>query len=187
MDIDTNKKTLHIEDMEQDQPKLMSRENLLAELKLGDKGEINLTPMATCGSPCSSPIIGSPSSPYGLKVPDFIITKRTRTHSMNERALRNPVGRGKIKHFSRSKGHGFIHDENGGEDIFVHISDIEGEYVPRIGDEVTFRICPLPPKEEKFQATHVRIVNFTPDVHVKWDAPLGEEEKDSECHTNEHK
>jgi len=180
MDTDLNRRTLNIEDVDPDQPKLMSRDNLLAELKLGDKGEINLSPHAVRGSPCASPVIGSPSSPgfgQALSVPQVIITKRTRTHSTNERALLNPVVSGKIKYFSRSKGHGFIQDKTRGEDIFVHISDIEGEYVPRIGDEVSYRVCPLPPKEEKYQATHVRIINFTPDVHVRWDAPLDEDEK----------
>lgn len=33
----------------------------------------------------------------------------------------------------------------------VFFCSIEGEYVPREGDEVTFRRCPLPPKFEKFQ------------------------------------
>ena len=56
-------------------------------------------------------------------------------------------------------------------------SSIEGEFVPRVGDEVSYRLCPIPPKEEKFQATHVRIINFTPDVHIKWDAPLYDDEK----------
>lgn len=61
--------------------------------------------------------------------------------------------------------------------LFVTFSSIEGEFVPRVGDEVSYRLCPIPPKEEKFQATHVRIINFTPDVHIKWDAPLYDEEK----------
>lgn len=54
---------------------------------------------------------------------------------------------------------------------------IEGELVPRQGDQVTYRLCPIPPKLEKFQAIHVRITNFTPEVHLRWDSPLREEEK----------
>lgn len=34
---------------------------------------------------------------------------------------------------------------------------IDGEYVPRVGDEVSFRKLPLPPKMEKFQAVHVQV------------------------------
>ena len=33
----------------------------------------------------------------------------------------------------------------------MHISDIEGEYIPRKGDTVKYRICPMPPKFDKFQ------------------------------------
>jgi len=61
--------------------------------------------------------------------------------------------------------------------VFLYLNSIEGEYVPREGDEVTYRLCPIPPKIEKFQAIHVRIINFTPDVHLKWDAPIDEAEK----------
>ncbi|CAG7718081.1 unnamed protein product [Allacma fusca] len=181
MDTELNRKTLDIKEISEDQPKLLSKENLLAELKLGEKKEINLNPPVTKRTTPCSPVLESPQSKsFGLPIPKTIITKRTRTHSTNERAMRNPVVQGKITYFSRTKGHGFIADEDGGEDIFLHISDIEGEYVPRVGDEVSFRLCPIPPKEEKYQATHVRIINFTPDVHVKWDSPLYEDEK-SDC------
>jgi len=50
--------------------------------------------------------------------------------------------------------------------LYLHILySIDGEYVPRIGDEVSFRLLPIPPKMEKFQAVHVEITNFTPEVH----------------------
>lgn len=48
---------------------------------------------------------------------------------------------------------------------------IEGEYVPLPGDEVIYRLCPIPPKFEKYQAVHVRIVHLTPEKHLKWDEP----------------
>lgn len=48
---------------------------------------------------------------------------------------------------------------------------VEGEYVPLPGDEVIYRLCPIPPKFEKNQAVHVRIVHLTPEKHVKWDEP----------------
>ena len=44
--------------------------------------------------------------------------------------------------------------------VFVHISDIEGEYVPLPGDEVKYKVCPIPPKYEKNQATNAQIVNL---------------------------
>lgn len=81
--------------------------------------------------------------------------------------MANPEIEGTIKSFSREKGHGFI-EQNNGEDIFVHISDIEGEFIPQPGDKVRYRLCPIPPKFEKFQAVHVHIINLTPNVHQKW-------------------
>jgi len=59
-------------------------------------------------------------------------------------------------------------------------SSIEGEYVPLPGDEVKYKLCPIPPKYEKNQAINVQIVNLTPEVHLRWDCPVSEEE--SECH-----
>lgn len=87
-----------------------------------------------------------------------------------ERALQNPIEHGTITHFCREKGHGFVKSAAGGGDsIFVHISDVEGEYVPLPGDQVTYRLCAVPPKFEKYQAIHVQIVNFSPEVHQRWD------------------
>lgn len=51
---------------------------------------------------------------------------------------------------------------------------IEGEYVPLPGDQVQYKLCPIPPKFEKVQAIHVNIINFTPEVHLKWDCPNGD-------------
>ncbi|KXJ77813.1 hypothetical protein RP20_CCG006512 [Aedes albopictus] len=93
----------------------------------------------------------------------------------SDRAMRNPIEEGKVKSFSRSKGHGFISPTSGGDDIFVHISDIEGEYVPLPGDEVSYRLCSIPPKFEKVQAIHVHITHLTPEKHSKW------EERASPC------
>ncbi|XP_050544472.1 cold shock domain-containing protein CG9705-like [Daktulosphaira vitifoliae] len=112
----------------------------------------------------------SPSK-MGLLTPSPIVTRRTRTDSTSALALKNPQVTGHVKYFCKSKGHGFITPENGDPDIFVHISDIEGEYVPLPGDHVRYRLCPVPPKFEKVQATHVEIINFAPQVHLKWDSP----------------
>ncbi|GJQ83246.1 hypothetical protein Trydic_g8843 [Trypoxylus dichotomus] len=114
----------------------------------------------------------SPSSPNHsiLKVPSPIITRRNRTASTSERILKTPELDGTIKSFCKQKGHGFITPANGGDDIFVHVSDIEGEYVPIPEDSVKYRLCPIPPKYEKCQAVHVRIINLKPELHQKWES-----------------
>lgn len=56
----------------------------------------------------------------------------------------------------------------------VHGSySIEGEYVPKAGDEVTYKVILIPPKMEKRQAVHVKITHLAPGVsHEKWDFTL---------------
>ena len=45
---------------------------------------------------------------------------------------------GTVKFFNETKGFGFITPANGGSDVFVHISDLQGEI--REGDKVTFDV-----------------------------------------------
>ncbi|KAM9392987.1 cold shock domain-containing protein C2 isoform 1-T2 [Pholidichthys leucotaenia] len=100
-------------------------------------------------------------------------TKRTRTYSATARAQAGPVFMGVCKNFSRSQGHGFIQPSDGGEEIFVHISDIEGEYVPVEGDEVTYKVCKIPPKNLKVQAVEVKITHLNPGTkHETWSGQI---------------
>lgn len=126
-------------------------------------------PSATVKASSAGTPIGSPKSDF--LIPSPIPTRRTRTYSQSERAKAGPVLHGHIKSFCRQKGHGFIIPKDNGEPIFAHISDVEGELVPREGDEVTYKLCAMPPKFEKFCAVHVVIVNPRSDVpHDHWAA-----------------
>ncbi|XDA88968.1 hypothetical protein R6Z07F_018599 [Ovis aries] len=111
----------------------------------------------------------SPSPLRGNVVPSPLPTRRTRTYSATVRASQGPVYKGVCKCFCRSKGHGFITPADGGPDIFLHISDVEGEYVPMEGDEVTYKMCSIPPKNEKLQAVEVVITHLAPGTkHETW-------------------
>ncbi|KAI2666345.1 Calcium-regulated heat stable protein 1 [Labeo rohita] len=117
----------------------------------------------------------SPSPMRGYLIPSPLPTRRNRTCSAAARAAEGPVFSGVCKCFSRSKGHGFITPSDGGNDIFVHISDIEGEYVPMEGDEVSYKICSIPPKHEKIQAVEVTITHLAPGTkHETWSGAVVE-------------
>jgi len=49
------------------------------------------------------------------------------------------MAKGTIKWFSSEKGYGFIQDDEGGKDLFVHHSETEG-YALDEGDKVEFEI-----------------------------------------------
>jgi len=114
--------------------------------------------------------VGSPQGAARFLIPSPLPTRRNRTSSLSEKAKAGPVLHGRIKSFCREKGHGFIVPDDGLETIFVHVSDIEGELVPLSGDEVSYKLCPLPPKFEKFSATHVVITHAKEgSTHERWD------------------
>ncbi|CAL8274914.1 unnamed protein product [Lota lota] len=107
------------------------------------------------------------------QLPSPLPTKRTRTYSATVRAQSGPVFKGVCKNFCRSQGHGFLRPSHGGEDIFVHISDIEGEYVPVEGDEVTYKVSLVPPKNLKVQAVEVKIIHLNPGTkHETWSGQI---------------
>ncbi|XP_031558646.1 calcium-regulated heat stable protein 1-like [Actinia tenebrosa] len=119
-------------------------------------------------SPKKHDSTGSPShkrTPF--LVPSPVPTRRTRTTSQSRIASETPLRTGVCKTFCRNKGHGFILPDDGEKQIFVHISDIEGEYVLKEGDRVQFRTCPLPPKLTEEQAVEVTIIEYH-GQHEKW-------------------
>ncbi|XP_076023665.1 calcium-regulated heat-stable protein 1 [Genypterus blacodes] len=118
----------------------------------------------------ATPPAGSPESlPPDRLIPSPLPTRRNRTCSASVRAAEGPLFTGVCKYFCRSKGHGFITPSDGGDDIFVHISDMEGELVPLQGDQLTYKLCSLPPKHLKMQAVEVSISHLTPGAkHETW-------------------
>lgn len=116
------------------------------------------------GSPEASPPHGKK---FPFKIPSPVPTRRTRTSSQSRIASESPEQSGVCKSFCRNKGHGFITPHDGGKDIFVHISDIEGEFVPKEGDVVSFRTCPLPPKNVEKQAVMV-VIQEMKGAHERW-------------------
>ncbi|XP_060642568.1 calcium-regulated heat-stable protein 1 [Anolis sagrei] len=111
----------------------------------------------------------SPSPARSYLIPSPLPTRRTRTRSATSRASEGPTYKGVCKCFCRAKGHGFITPAEGGLDIFVHISDIEGEYVPVAGDEMTYKVTTIPPKNDKLQAVEVVITHLAPGTkHETW-------------------
>lgn len=110
----------------------------------------------------------SPSSPVTHAA--RVLSRRKRTVSECEKILAGPTFYGRMTSFCREKGHGFVQPAEGGEPLFVHISDITGDLVPKEGDEVSFKRCPIPPKNLKFAAVHVQIVKPASGVsHETWD------------------
>ncbi|OON17079.1 cold-shock DNA-binding domain protein [Opisthorchis viverrini] len=113
-----------------------------------------------------------PCSPPGrMSIPSPILHRRNRTKSQSETAASAELGRGTVVEFCRERGHGFIKPDGDGDSIFLHVYDIEGEVIPNHGDIVEYRKMLIPPKNEKYQAVHVKIVNFAPGRHRTWNDP----------------
>ncbi|CAF1371516.1 unnamed protein product [Adineta steineri] len=104
-------------------------------------------------------------------LPHPIIPRRERTLSQCERALQSPSYEGIIDEFCREKGHGYIRPkENPSQLIFVHVSDIDDDYVPKKGDLVSFKKMLMPPKNEKIMAVHIKLLHLAEGVkHESWE------------------
>lgn len=123
------------------------------------------------------PLSPTPKSPLKMPflIPSPIVTRRTRTSSLSRFASDGPQKTGTIAEFCRKRGHGFVTpDDDSSERLFVHVSDVEGEFIPQAGDHVTYKECPIPPKRTKVQAVEVTIIDLAPGTkHLRWEDPDG--------------
>ena len=67
------------------------------------------------------------------------------------------MNHGTVKWFNSEKGFGFIADDNGGEDVFVHFSAIVGDGYKSLneGQKVSFETEQDPKNSSKLRATNV--------------------------------
>ena len=70
------------------------------------------------------------------------------------------MSNGTVKWFNNDKGYGFIENDEGGNDVFVHFSSIqiEGFKTLKEGQKVSFDIEDDPKNENKKRAANVQIV-----------------------------
>ena len=66
---------------------------------------------------------------------------------------------GTVKWFNADKGFGFIANDNGGEEVFVHFSAIQSDGYKSLNDgqKVTYDTEPDPKDSRKLRATNVRV------------------------------
>ena len=70
------------------------------------------------------------------------------------------MNNGTVKWFNAQKGYGFISNDNGGNDVFVHFSAIVGDGYKTLveGQKVTYDVEADPKDESKSRATNVVVV-----------------------------
>lgn len=69
------------------------------------------------------------------------------------------MNNGTVKWFNESKGFGFISNDDGSGDVFVHFSSIQSEGFKNLmeGQKVSYDVEPDPKDNRKMRAVNVRI------------------------------
>ena len=67
--------------------------------------------------------------------------------------------KGTVKWFNSEKGFGFLSNDNGGDDVFVHFSAIVADGFKTLaeGQKVTFDVEPDPKNSRKLRAVNVHV------------------------------
>ena len=70
------------------------------------------------------------------------------------------MSNGTVKWFNAEKGYGFIADDDGGNDVFVHFSAIQADGFKTLneGQKVTFSTEPDPKNSDELRAVDVVVV-----------------------------
>lgn len=70
------------------------------------------------------------------------------------------MNNGTVKWFNDDKGYGFISNDNGGDDVFVHFSAIQssGFRTLKEGQKVTYETETDPKNSSKLRAVNVQVV-----------------------------
>ena len=70
------------------------------------------------------------------------------------------MNKGTVKWFNAEKGYGFISNEAGGDDVFVHFSaiQVEGFRTLKEGQKVSFETEPDPNNPAKLRAVNVCVL-----------------------------
>ena len=70
------------------------------------------------------------------------------------------MNHGTVKWFNNEKGFGFISNDEGGDDVFVHFSAIQGTGYRTLteGQKVTYEVEPDPKNSSKLRAVNVTAV-----------------------------
>lgn len=93
-----------------------------------------------------SDVEGAGELEYGQTVTFEILERRGRKLAVRVRPQAQPRHTGRVLRLDKEKGFGFVADDAGGEEVFIHHSDAPRGWRPRAGDQVSFEVVSQPGK-----------------------------------------